>query len=257
MEVLILFILGLFFGSFFLVIIDRIPRGKNPLTGRSVCDSCGHVIAWYNLIPVVSFLALKGKCRFCRAGLSLYYPLVELVTGVLFALTPLLLGLGAQGEGVSRELLFSLFIVSTFIIIFFIDLKYGIIPFAVVIPASIITVLYYAITNSSSLLPVMFSGTGAGIFFFLIFLITRGKGMGFGDVILSMYIGLLLGFSGTIAALYIAFLTGALLSLILILMGRKKLKGGTIPFGPFLILGTYISFFWRDAISSYIYRLFS
>lgn len=253
-ENFLLFSIGLFFGSFFLVVIDRLPKEKNPLIGRSVCDHCGHVLSWYDLFPVLSFFSLGGKCRYCRKKVSIYYPLVEIITGILFVLTHVLVVSGSRYLAVNIELLFALFTISTFIIIFFTDLKYGLIPFIIVIPASIVTVFYLLLTNPSLLLPAAFSAVGAGVFFLIIFLITRGRGMGFGDVILSSYLGFLLGYPGIIIALYIAFLTGAFGSLILILIGRKKLKGSTIPFGPFLILGAYIAFFWGEQITAIVYQ---
>src|SRR5690606_33866567 len=129
--------------------------------------------------------------------------------------------------------------------------KYGIIPFLIVIPATIIALVYQGINNPESLVSVLLSALGAAGFFFLIFFLTRGRGMGFGDVVLAGYLGMLLGFPGIVYALYIAFLTGAGVSLILILTGKKKMKGGTVPFGPFLIFGAFISLFWGDRL----YRL--
>src|SRR3989338_8983791 len=87
MLVFFLFILGLAVGSFLNVLIDRIPNDESPLSGRSYCDKCKKTLKWYDMVPVASFLILKGKCRFCRASLSFYYPLVELITGIMFVVT--------------------------------------------------------------------------------------------------------------------------------------------------------------------------
>ncbi len=250
---LFLFFIGLFFGSFFLVLIDRLPRAESFLIGRSKCEFCGHILNWYDLIPVMSFLMLGGKCRYCHKKLSVRYPLVEVLTGILFASVPLLLGFG---EFTVLQLLFTLFVVSTFVIIFFIDLKYGIIPFLVVLPATFLALLYHMITGPEHIISVLLSSLLAAGFFFFIFLLTKGRGMGFGDVVLAGYLGMLLSFPDIIYALYIAFLTGACVSLILIVTGRKKLKGGTIPFGPFLIAGAYISLFWGEQLFSWFTELF-
>lgn len=241
----LLFIFGLFIGSFLNVIIDRLPRNETFLKGRSHCEFCKHTLSWMDLIPFVSFLFLKGKCRYCRKKLSLRYPLFEILTATLFVLTTLQLQLFIIHYSLFI-ILFYLFIVSCLIVIFFIDLKDGIIPFQIVIPAILITFIYLIFLSPASLLSHLFSGLGAFIFFLLIFLFTRGRGMGFGDVIYAFFMGILLGFPLIILGLYTSFLTGAIISLILILWRKKKFRGSTIPFGPFLVLGTYLSMLWGE-----------
>src|SRR3989344_4261908 len=174
---------------------------------------------------------------------------------VLFVLTYLMIAQTSSMYYVASikyvELIYYLFIVSVLIVIFFADLKYGLIPFVVIFPAIILSFLYF-ILNTQYLIPNhLYAALGASVFFLLIFLITRGRGMGFGDVVLAFFMGLLLGFPNIIVSLYVAFLTGTIISLILILGGKKKFFGSTIPFGPFLILGTYISLFWGDMIVAF------
>jgi leader peptidase (prepilin peptidase) / N-methyltransferase len=254
----LLFLIGLVIGSFLLVIVDRIPKQISPFTGRSKCDHCGHVLAWNDLVPVFSFVITRGTCRYCRKRLSFYYPFTELFTAVLFALTPIFLNYSSTVFTMQflSVLLFALFTISVFIIIFFTDLKYGLVPFAVVIPAAILTLIYLIFSSPGMLINHIVSALGAGSLFFVLYLITKGKGMGFGDVVLVSYLGLLLGFPGIGFTLYLAFLTGAVVSLILILLGLKKLKGGTVPFGPFLISAAFISFFWAETLQQFVLSLF-
>lgn len=261
MFLFLLFVFGLATGSFLLVLADRIPKKEPVFLGRSHCDHCQKTLSYKDLVPFFSFIALNGKCRYCKKPLSLYYPAVELLTGVLFVLTYLMVAQTSSMYYVASikyvELIYYLFIVSVLIVIFFADLKYGLIPFVVIFPAIIITFLYI-ILNTQYVIPNhLLSAIGASAFFLIIFLITRGRGMGFGDVVLAFFMGLLLGFPEIIVALYVAFLTGTIVSFILILGGKKKFFGSTIPFGPFLILGTYVSLFWGNAIINFALPYFS
>jgi len=257
----LLFILGLFIGSFLNVLIDRLPRDESVIKGRSYCDKCKKTLKWYDLIPVLSFLILGGKCRYCHSPISLYYPIVEIITGTMFVLTfiyvyrlqttdySLFDNLTFQHFSNSVIALFYyLLIISSLIVVFFADLKYGIIPDKIIFPAMVISFLYL-ILNTKYLIPNLFSGAGVFVFFLGLYLITKGKGMGFGDVKLVFLLGLFLGFPKIIPAFYISFLTGAFVGLILILLKKKKLfSGATIPFAPFLVLGTFISLFFGESI---------
>ena len=257
MELFLVFILGLFIGSFLNVLIDRLPQDESVVKGRSYCDKCKKTLKWYDLIPVLSFLILSGKCRYCHSPISCFYPIVEVVTGIFFALIYFYLfniaGLGIMNYE-SRflfDLFYYLFIISSLIVVFFADLKYGIIPDKIVFPAIIISAIYDLrfMIYDFRFLNFFFSGTGAFIFFLGLYLITKGRGMGFGDVKLVFLLGLFLGFPKIIPALYTAFLTGAFMGLVLILLKKKKLfSGATIPFGPFLVVGTFLSLFFGERI---------
>lgn len=238
---LLFFILGAFIGSFLGVLVDRIPRDETIIKGHSHCEFCKKELKWIDLIPIFSFLLLKGKCRYCKAELSLYYPIIELTTGLMFALIYAFLIFNSQFSIIN--FLYYLFIISSLIVIFFTDLKYGIIPDKILLSAAIINLVYLFLANSSLLTFHLISAIGALIFFITLFLITKGKGMGIGDVKLAFLMGLFLGFPQVIVGLYVAFLTGALVSIILVLWGKKNFFKGTIPFGPFLVLGTLISIF--------------
>jgi prepilin signal peptidase PulO-like enzyme (type II secretory pathway) len=264
-NLLLIFVLGLFIGSFLNVLVDRIPKNESIVFPPSRCDNCKKHIPWYDLIPVLSFIMLCGKCRFCKTKLSYYYPVIEITTGILFALTFFFV---IQPSATSlQQLAFSfiyfLFITSCLIVIFFTDLKSGIIPDKILVVATVATVVWllfhnslFMIHDSSFIINRLLAAAGAFIFFLAIYLLTRGRGMGFGDVKLSFFLGLLLGFPGIFITLYIGFLTGAFVGVILIIWRKKKLRGSTIPFGPFLVLGSLVVFFWGNFLISKLLFLF-
>ncbi len=228
------------------VVADRIVRDETFVKGKSYCEFCKHPLSFFDLLPIISFLYLRGKCRYCGKKLSWYYPISELVTAFVFAINTVVIGIASP-----ILLLITLFIVSCFLIILFADIKYGIIPDKIVYPLFVGILIFRLLTGVHTLLPYVFSALGAGIFFLLLFLITKGRGMGFGDVKYAVVMGLFLGFPGIIYGLYIAFLTGAFVSFILILWKRKKIKS-TIPFGPFLVFGTLSVFFFPQFIEKIV-----
>ena len=252
-NLLFIFFFGACVGSFLGVVVDRVPQGKSIVKGRSQCDHCHRKLGFFDLIPVFSFIFLGGRCRYCHRRLSIFYPVVELLTGVLFVIVFLTQGIMNPESGIMNyvlENIYYLFIVSILVAIFFIDLKYGLIPFPFVIFATVVTFFYLILNTKYLLLNNILAAVGSLLFFLTLFLVTRGKGMGFGDVVYAFFMGLLLGIPKIVLGLYIAFISGALISLILIAMKIKKLKGSTIPFGPFLVAGTIISLFWGDRIIS-------
>ncbi|MDO8658017.1 MAG: prepilin peptidase [Candidatus Levybacteria bacterium] len=264
MLIILLFLFGLAIGSFLNVLIDRIPRNEPIVKSRSYCESCKKKLKWIDLIPVLSFIFLKGECRYCRSPISFYYPTVEFLTGILFISVVFLLptsGIMNYELGIRNiaYMGYNLLIISALIVIFFTDLKYGIVPDKITYPVIIFS-LFYLIFNfplsnpiqSDSTFNFVLSALFAFMFFLLIFVITKGRGMGFGDVKLVFLLGLFLGFPKIVVALYLAFLTGAVISLILIMFRKKKFFGSTIPFGPFLVIGTIISLFFGDLILKYI-----
>ena len=241
-------LLGLAVGSFLNVLVDRLPRSKSIVKERSHCDKCKKTLKWYDLIPLFSFIILKGKCHYCSTPLSFYYPVVELTTGILFVVV--LFFVGSINVINFINFIFYLFLIGSLIVVFFADLKYGIIPDKIIFPAIAVSFLYFLINHSpasptggSLIINHLFSAVGASLFFLLLFLITKGKGMGFGDVKFAFLMGLILGFPNIIVGLYVAFLTGAIIGCILILWRKKRVFGTAIPFGPFLVIGTLVSIF--------------
>jgi prepilin signal peptidase PulO-like enzyme (type II secretory pathway) len=253
---LLLFILGLSIGSFLGVLVDRLPREETVIKGRSACEFCRKELQWFDLIPVLSFISTKGKCRYCKRQLSIFYPVIELSTGILFVLAYISQIFNPQSLIINplslTTLAYHLIIVSGFIVIFFMDLKCGVILDKVLLSLAALTVLYLFMFNSQSLILNFFSGVLVFLFFLglaLGFKFIRGKdGMGGGDIKLAFVLGLVLGFPNIVACLYLAFLTGAIGGIILILWKKKSPKSTALPFGPFLISGALVCLFWGNLI---------
>jgi len=257
---LIIFIWGTFIGSFLNCVIYRLENKLSFLKGRSFCPHCKHKLGFFDLVPIFSFIFLKGRCRYCKKEISIQYPLVEIATGLLF-----LLVLNFQFGNlqflilnplVSINFLYLLIVSSLLVIIFIYDLKHYIIPDKVIYLLIGITFFYQLIYNfqavNSSFWSFFFSALGAAGFFFLIWVFSKGKCMGFGDVNLAFLMGLFLGWPNILVALFSAFLIGAIIGIGLIILGKKKLKS-QVPFGPFLITGTFIALFWgQNLINWYL-----
>lgn len=252
-----IFIAGLFIGSFLNVLADRLSREESVIKGRSYCEKCKKKLAWLDLIPLFSFIFLKGKCRYCKAKLSFYYPAVELTTGIMFAITYFFVLNNLQflinfqsifNFQFSITLIYYLFIISSLIVVFFADLKYGIIPDKVIFPAILISLVYLLFNHQSLIINHLFSAGSACLFFLALFFGTKGRGMGFGDVKFAFLMGLILGFPDIVIGLYAAFLTGAVAGCILVLCRGKKILGATIPFGPFLVFGAISAIFLGEKI---------
>lgn len=239
--VFFVFIIGLCVGSFLNVLIDRLPKGEQVLKGRSRCDYCKKTLRWFELIPLLSFFLQHGRCHRCRRKLSIQYPFIELVTGIGFVII-------YYFSPNSLTLLLSYYLLySSLLVIFVSDLKYQIIPDSMIFLGLIGVLLQGQAFAFPQGLALWISAFASSMLFFLLWLGTKGKSMGFGDVKLAFLLGLLLGYPKIVVALYSAFLTGALTGVILILKGEKSLKS-KIAFGPFLILGALISMLWSDII---------
>lgn len=271
---LLIFFFGAAVGSFVGVVVDRLSSKEAIWKGRSHCDHCRHKLHWNDLIPLVSFLALGRKCRYCHTPLSWYFFISELLTGVAFAITAYAIFQDSWFLITDPNYLALTFyyftIVGALMAIFFADLRFGIIPFKIVGFALAVIVLWFLLLPSLYFSPLetnllgfqtnFLNSLGAGfmasLFFFLLFVVTRGRGMGFGDVVYAFLLGFLLGFPKVILALYIAFVTGACIAVSLIVGHKKQFKGSTIPFGPFLVFGTIVSLLWGNSIITAIMQYF-
>ncbi|MCC6198609.1 prepilin peptidase [Candidatus Nomurabacteria bacterium] len=241
----LIFILGLIIGSFLNVVILRMNTGRSATSGRSACMHCGQTLGWKELVPVVSFLGLGGKCRTCKAPISFQYPVVELISGIvwvaLYAHFPVAGWFSAYSW---LSFAFSVVIASLLIVLAIYDVRHKILPDSVMYPFMLLALA--AIAVKGTLFPE-FSVTGAlvggvwvGLPFFLLWAISKGRAMGFGDVKLALGIGWLLGLSMGFAAIIIAFWIGALAGLFLIAIAHTHSMKSQLPFGPFLILAVLI-----------------
>lgn len=245
MELLI-FVIGASIGSFLNVLIDRLPNDETIL-GRSHCDHCGKKLSWFDLIPIVSFIFIKGKCRYCHKSLSFQYPFIEALTGISFVLVYLF-----QFSIIHLILMWG--IASCLIVIFFTDLKYHLISDYMLVAIAVFIGLLH-ISSNLNLVNFLISGAFVALPIYLIYFISRERAMGLGDVHLSFTVGFLLGWRMGFMALYIAFVLGAVVGLIMIAIHKKKLKS-RIPFGPFIVTGTVVMLFYGSLIMEFIGRIY-
>jgi len=246
-NVILIFILGLIVGSFSNVCIYRIPKNESIVYPASHCPKCRSKIKPVDNIPLLSFILLKGRCRNCKSKISIQYPIVELLTGLIYLIIYLIYGLNIQT-------LVYIILSSALIIIAFIDLNEQIVPDVISLPGIVIGfiisffVSYISFINSA--LGVFVGGgiilviglTGSVIF--------KKEAMGGGDVKLAAMIGAFLGWRYIIISLFLGFFIGALAGIILIL-SKIKSREDAIPFGPFIVLGSFITLFWGEQIISW------
>lgn len=231
---------GLVIGSFLNVVIARLPERRSLWAPGSACPGCGNAIAWHDNVPLVSFFALRGRCRACAAPISWRYPLVEALTAALFALAWIVRGDSLVDFVIAAGLLATLVAVAA------IDLRYQIIPDAITLPG--ILAGFVASLASQRVSWIESAGgimLGAGLFVAVIVL-SRG-GMGGGDLKLGAMLGAFLGWKALVVALFAAVVLGGLFAVALLLLGKVARKDA-IPFGPFLAVGGALALLWGDAL---------
>ncbi len=262
MFYLILFFIGLVVGSFLNVVICRLHTREKIFLARSHCLDCKKVLAWYDLIPLVSFILTFGRCRWCGKKISWQYPLVEFFTGTLFVLVGWYVGGSIshiamwEVEPLIFTLLFYCFFISCLIVIFVYDLKHFIISDRVIYPAivaafsyQVVRLLWFSDSIAQLLNILIVAGIAAGFFLALV-VFSRGKWMGVGDIKLAFFMGLVLGWPNILAALILSFILGAIVGIVLIFVRKRTLKS-QIPFAPFLSTATLISIFWGNQLVSW------
>lgn len=239
--VFLLFLLGLAWGSFLNVVVPRVQR-RQSLGGRSRCLNCRHELLARDLVPLVSFVVLRGRCRFCRKPISWRYPLVELATGIVFVILFLRFGFSLTwlvGTVVS------LFLIALFLF----DLLYRTLPDEISLPGAGLALAGSLLLGLDfwSLLWGAILGTG---FFAMQYFISRGRWVGDGDIRLGLLAGVSLGLSRLVVALVLAYVAGALISIGLLLGKRATLKT-QLPFGSLLTAAVLVSFLSGDAIAEW------
>ena len=241
MPALILFPAGLLLGSFVTVLAHRLPRGESFVLGRSHCPDCGTQIRAYDNVPVVSWLALRGRCRDCRAPISPRYPLTELALGVLYVGTLVVLGTGDPGQ-----LALGLVLCTVLAAVTLTDLEQRIIPNPIILAGAVTGLVVAAVFDPSSLPACIAAALGAGGFLFVVAL-SYPRGMGMGDVKLVAMMGIYLG-GAVIPAMLVAFAAGAVVGLVMIAREGATARKRAIPFGPFLALGGVVGLWAGDPI---------
>jgi prepilin signal peptidase PulO-like enzyme (type II secretory pathway) len=248
---LLIFVFGLCIGSFINALVYRLyndlPIGK----ARSMCVYCKKQLKWYHNIPLISYIFLFGKCSFCKKKISWQYPLVELITGVLFILTFYHFNILENFNFI--VLLFYCFIILLLIIIFLFDLKYMIIPDLISIPGIIIIFLfqiYFAINSGdflNNILKILLAGVVCGGFFAVQYSLSKGKWVGSGDIRLGILIGFILGWPMGIVALFLSYIIGTIYAIPVLILKKKNLKS-QVPMGVFIVLAIFVVMFWGEEI---------
>jgi leader peptidase (prepilin peptidase)/N-methyltransferase len=238
-------LLGMTIASFLNVCIDRLPENESLIFPASHCSSCNHRLSVKDLIPVFSYLWLRGRCRYCQTSIPRRILWVEIGTGVLFAFLYWYYGLTA-------ELAVTAFFSSLLIVIMVIDLERGLILNKLVYPGMVIALIVSIFLPPHIAKAAIGGGIGFGLFI-LIALISRG-GMGWGDVKLATLLGLVTGFPLVFIALLLAIIFGGLVAIVLLMLkirGRKE----PIPFGPFLSLSIIVTMLWGNNILDWYLNL--
>jgi leader peptidase (prepilin peptidase) / N-methyltransferase len=242
--IFVIFLYGIVLGSFFNVVGLRVPKKNSIVAPRSACTNCGHQLTPYELIPVISYLFQKGKCRGCQSRISPIYPFFELLTGVLFATAPLVIGW-------SGELVVALTLISLFIIIVVSDIHYMIIPDKILIWFAGIFLLERIFLPLTPWWNSLLGAVTGFVLLLVIALVSKG-GMGMGDVKLYALLGFVLGFKLVLLSFFFSTLFGAIIGGLALLFKIVKRKQ-PIPFGPFIAAGTLTAYYWgSELIDLYI-----
>jgi leader peptidase (prepilin peptidase)/N-methyltransferase len=244
---------GLCIGSFLNVCIYRLPSSMSIVNpSRSICPKCNSTISFYDNIPVFSYLWLKGRCRHCQAPISLRYPLVELMTGIIAVDIFFMYGPTLEGA------IYFIFI-SSLLVITFIDIDHKIIPDVISLPGIPIglaaSFALPAMTFKTALLGMLAGGVSLWIVAWSYSLITRKEGMGGGDIKLLAMIGAFIGWKGVIFTIFAASVAGTFVGITIMLVKGKNLKFA-IPFGPFLSIGAMSYLFFGEKILSWYFQAF-
>jgi leader peptidase (prepilin peptidase)/N-methyltransferase len=242
---------GLCIGSFLNVVIYRLPLGKSVVSPGSRCTKCGYELRWYDNVPVLSWAMLGGRCRQCQTSISPQYPIVELITGLLFVLV-------AWVTPVGPLLLSRLILVAILVVLFGIDLEHQILPNVITLPGIIVGLMFSFIAPpgwKDALLGVLL---GAGVLYGIAaayYAVRREEGLGMGDVKMLAMIGAFLGWRLTLVTLIFASFTGALAGAAMLVTGRGGMKAA-LPFGTFLAAGAFVAAVAGDQIFNWYVSLY-
>lgn len=259
-----IFLFGLAVGSFLNVVIYRTLHGESPFEGRSRCPKCKKTIRAVDNIPLLSYILLRGRCRWCKARIAWSYPVVEFLTASLFVWW-LVAGFAffrlTQSPFAYLQPGFWLIVGLLLVVVFFSDLFYGLIPDVIVAILGFLGLFYRllltgtGIMQQADFLKALASGIGVAAFLLSLIVLTGGRGMGMGDAKLSLVLGLILGWPRIMVAVFLSFFLGALVAVFLLLIGKKRF-GQTLPFGPFLVVGTVLALLWGERLWGFYFSLF-
>jgi leader peptidase (prepilin peptidase)/N-methyltransferase len=243
----VVFLPALALGSFLNVVAARLPEHRSLVRPPSSCLACGHEIAWYDNVPVVSYLVLRGRCRSCGVRISPRYLAVELLTAILIA--GCFLAFGFTGEAFVAS-----FFCAVLVVLSAIDLERRILPDVITLPAFAIVLAAQIALDPGSTVEWVGAALGASLFLFLA-LLAYPKGMGMGDVKLALLLGAMLGKAVSVG-LMLGMLSALVVGLVLIARHGPAARKMAIPFGPFLAFGSIVALFWGDAILDWYLAFF-
>ncbi len=247
-ETALVVLLGLMIGSFLNVLIYRIPLRKQFVSGRSVCPHCDKPIKWYHNIPILSYIALRGKCAYCKVRISFRYPLVELLNGLAYFYF-------FWRFGWSVDLAIFAFLSSMLLVIFFIDLDHQIIPDVITLPGIVLGLGVSFAPGGIGIVPSLIGLVVGGGSLYLIALLGdwlfKKESMGGGDIKMAAMLGAFLGWQKVLFIFLASAGIGLVVSLILMLFSAKMRKQRVVPFGPFIAMAAMLAILWGDQIISY------
>lgn len=246
-------IFGLALGSFLNVCIYRIPLGKSILFPSSFCPKCKKKILFRDNIPLLSYILLKGRCRNCNHKISFRYPLVELLSALLFLFIFL-------KSGLSWESLAYVYLGLSLIIIFFIDLGHRIIPDVITLPGMVLGILFsFLVPDKNFVNSLTGLLIGGGLFFLFAILgeaIFKKESLGGGDIKLAGMLGAFLGWEKILLVFFLSAILGSIIGILLMFFSQEVRKDKIIPFGPFLAIATFLGIFWGEKLIRFYLETF-
>jgi leader peptidase (prepilin peptidase) / N-methyltransferase len=250
-ALILLAIVGLCVGSFLNVCIYRMPRGESLVTPPSRCPSCGQRLRWFHNIPVVSWLALRGRCGHCGAGISARYPAIEIVTALLWLLIAWVTDPG--------WLLASRLVLGTsLVVLFMIDLEHQLLPNAITLPGIVVGFLFSLVTPVGPVNSLIGIVVGGGILYGIAaayYLLRKEEGMGMGDVKMLAMVGAFLGWKAVLLTLVLSSFAGAVIGVIVMLWQRGDMRYA-LPFGTFLALATLVAMLAGEPLLAWYFAFY-
>jgi leader peptidase (prepilin peptidase)/N-methyltransferase len=244
-------LLGLFLGSFMNVCIYRLPRKLSPVRPRSGCPKCGHMLAWYENVPVLSYLFLRGKCRSCGIRISPMYPIIESITGAMFLA-------GYLWYGPSALLIVRLLFGCAMIVLFVIDLQHRILPNVITLPGIVVGFLLSEVAGPGWLASAIGIAVGAGSLFVIAevyYRVRHEEGLGMGDVKMLGMIGAFLGWKLVLVTLVLSSVAGSIVGIGVLITKKESLKYA-LPFGTFLAVAAMVAAVGGDSLVNWYLQFY-
>jgi leader peptidase (prepilin peptidase) / N-methyltransferase len=251
LEPVFVTLLGFFLGSFMNVCIYRLPRKLSPVRPRSGCPKCGHMLAWYENVPVLSYLFLRGKCRSCGTRISPMYPIIESITGAMFLA-------GYLWYGPSALLIVRLLFGCAMIVLFVIDLQHKILPNVITLPGIVVGLLLSEVAGPGWLASLIGLAVGAGSLFVIAevyYRVRHEEGLGMGDVKMLGMIGAFLGWKLVLVTLVLSSVAGSLVGIGVLITKKESLKYA-LPFGTFLAVAAMVAAVAGDSLVNWYLQFY-